>query len=184
MNAIATRSAAVPALARDAALVFAGSLLIAASAQITVPLWPVPMTLQTLAVLVVGAALGPRLGFLAAAVYLAEGAIGLPVFAGFAAGALHLVGPTGGYLFAFPLAAALAGYAARRGLCDRALSAIAPMTAGTLVILALGALWLSRFSVDPVAVGVAPFLPGAAIKIALAAMIAPKAAEFVARFSR
>jgi len=171
-------------LGREIALVLAGSLVIALSAQATVPLWPVPMTLQTLAVLVVGAALGPRLGALAALAYLAEGAAGLPVFAGLSGGAMHLAGPTAGYLFAFPLAAAIAGYAARRGLCDRPLRAIAPMTAGTLVILALGALWLSRFSVDPIGVGVAPFLPGAVIKIALAAMVAPRAMELVSRFGR
>jgi biotin transport system substrate-specific component len=183
MNTSATRALVRPTtLDRQIALTVAGSLLIAISAQIAVPLWPVPMTLQTLAVLIVGVALGPRLGAISAALYLLEGAVGLPVFSGFAAGPQHLLGPTAGYLFAFPIAAAIAGYASSRGLCRRPSLALIPMTTATLVILALGALWLSRVGVDALALGVLPFLPGAAIKIALGAMLAPKARQIVQRF--
>ncbi len=182
MNISATRAIVRPTtLDRQIALVIAGSLIIAVSAQIAVPLWPVPMTLQTLAVLIVGAALGPRLGAISAALYLLEGALGLPVFSGFAAGPHHLVGPTAGYLFAFPVAAAIAGYAAARGLCRRPALALIPMTTATLVILALGALWLSALSLDAIAIGVLPFLPGAVIKIALGAMLAPRARQIVRR---
>ena len=187
MTTALTTSAPRPAIRRairQTAAVALGSLVIAASAQAAVPLWPVPMTLQTLAVLLVGAALGARLGFAAALLYLAQGAAGLPVFANLSAGAPVLAGRTAGYLFAFPIAALIAGFAADRGLCRRATTALAPMTTGTLVILALGALWLARFGFDPIAVGVAPYVPGAILKIAIAAALAPRALEMVQHFTR
>jgi len=170
---------------RQAALAVAGSLLIAVSAQLAAPIWPVPMTMQTLAVLLVGAALGARLGALAALLYLAEGAAGLPVFSGFAAGPAAFAGPTAGYLLAFPAAAFLAGWAADRGLARRARTSIAPMTAGTLVILCAGTLWLGVIlsRENAMAVGFWPFVPGAALKIALAAALAPSARALVGRFT-
>lgn len=175
-------------LSRDRALntpllVVLGSLFIAASAQVAVPMWPVPATMQTFAVLLVGATLGARLGFLAAALYLVEGAMGLPVFANFTFGAHKLVGPTGGYLIAFPIAAALVGYLAQIGLTRTFARAACSMFAGTLLILALGALWLSMFfpQHDAFASGFAIFLPGGVLKTLLAAAILPVAWKFLGR---
>ena len=102
-----------PALLRGAALAFLGALVLAASAKIEVPFYPVPMTLQTLAVLTLGALFGARLAAATVALYLAEGLVGLPVFAGAVAGPAYLAGPTGGYLVGF-LARRGAGRLARR----------------------------------------------------------------------
>lgn len=159
--------------------IVAGSLLVAALAQIAIPLpWtPVPITGQTLGVLLVGAALGARHGGAALLLYLAEGAAGLPFFAGGAGGAQVLLGPTGGYLVGFPLAAAAVGLLAERGWDRRVVSTAAAMTIGTAILLATGAAWLGIFVgfEHAVAMGVAPFLPGAAIKIGVAAAAMPLA---------
>ena len=156
-----------------------GSLVVAAGAQVAIPLpWtPVPVTGQTLGVLLVGAALGARKGTAALVLYLAEGAAGLPFFAGGAAGAHVLLGPTGGYLMGFPLAAALVGFLAERGWDRRVFSTVAAMSLGTGVLFATGAAWLGYFvgSDRAVALGVLPFLPGAALKIGVAAAALPLA---------
>src|SRR3990170_4107237 len=121
---------------RDLALVIGASLFVAAAAQISVPLWftPVPITGQTLGVLLTGAALGSRRGALALLLYLIEGAIGLPVFAGGAAGFARILGPTGGYLLALPLAAGIVGSLAERGWDRRLPLAALAMIIGNLVI--------------------------------------------------
>ena len=154
-------------------LVIAGTAFLAASAWIEVPMVPVPMTMQTFAVVLVGAVYGWRLGGATVAVYLAQGAVGLPVFAGGAFGAVHLIGPTGGYLFAFVAVAALVGWCAERGLARNAISAFAVMLAGHVAILALGVSWLATLSgmgLGPaIAVGATPFLFGMVLKSALAA---------------
>ena len=154
-------------------LVVAASLVTAAAAQIALPLpWsPVPITGQTFAVLLSGAVLGARRAFLAQALYLVEGAAGLPVFAGGAGGAHVLVGPTAGYLMAFPLAAAVTGALAERGFDRHFLTMMAAMLLGSAVIFALGLAGLSRFlpGQQLVATGLLPFLPGDLLKSALAA---------------
>ena len=99
-------------LAIQVLAVLAGSMLLALSARVTVPFWPVPMTMQVLAVFVIGAAYGRKLALATLLAYLAEGAIGLPVFAG-GAGLAYMAGPTGGYLVGFAVAAVIAGWAAR-----------------------------------------------------------------------
>lgn len=164
-------------------LVVSGSLFIAACAQLAVPIWPVPATMQTFAVLLVGATLGARLGFFAAALYLLEGAMGLPVFTNFSFGAHKLVGPTGGYLLAFPIAAALVGYLAQLGLTRTFARAACSMFVGTLLILTVGALWLAIFfpHLDAFASGFAIFLPGGVLKTLLAASILPVAWKFLGR---
>ena len=106
-------------LARDsrsaqAILVVAGTLLLAVSAKVQVPFWPVPMTMQTFVVLLLGIAYGPRLGLVTGALYLVEGALGFPVFAK-GAGVAYLIGPTGGYLFGFVLAMGVCGWLANQG---------------------------------------------------------------------
>lgn len=172
-------------LGRDAFLVLGFSLLTALSAQITIPLpfSPVPLTGQTFGVLLTGALLGPRLGACALLLYLAEGSLGLPFFAGGAGGAARLLGPTGGYLLAYPIAAALTGWLAERGWDRRPLTMLAAMLLGSLVIYTFGAVQLSYFvSVDrALQLGVWPFLPGDALKALLAAGLLPLGWKMVRR---
>jgi biotin transport system substrate-specific component len=162
---------------RDALLIAAASILtaLAARAAIPVPWSPVPLTGQTFAVLLSGAVLGARRAFLAQTLYLAEGALGLPVFAGGATGFAIFAGPTGGYLLAFPFAAALTGALAERGWDRRFLTMLAAMLLGSTVIFALGLIQLSRF-VPPaqlLAAGFLPFVPGDLVKSVLAALAFP-----------
>ncbi len=158
-------------------LILGGSLFIALAAQIAVPLpfTPVPITGQTLAVLLVGALLGSRLGSLTVLAYLAEGAMGLPVFAGGAFGLARLVGPTGGYLFGFVLAAFVVGWLCERGWDRRIITAALALIAGNGVIYLVGIPWLAVFvgGERALALGLWPFLPGDALKIALAMWALP-----------
>lgn len=169
----------------ELALIVAGSLLIAATAQIAIPLGfsPVPITGQTFGILLIGALYGARRGALTVMLYLVEGAAGLPVFAAFGAGATHLLGPTGGYLIGFVPAAFLVGVLAQRGWDRWFLTTVAAMVAGNLVIFIVGATWLTAFIDADLAIrlGVVPFLPGAAIKIALAALLLPTGWRILAR---
>lgn len=172
-------------LAAQAALVLGGTLILTASARISIPFYPVPMTLQTLAVLMLGVLLGPRLAALTVAAYLAQGAVGLPVFAGTpekGIGLAYIAGPTGGFLVGFLLAAFLVGMLARRGW-DRKPAMIAlAMLLGTLAIYVSGLLWLGAvvgWDKPILEWGLYPFLAGDALKLALAAVAAPLAWRFV-----
>ncbi len=163
---------------RAGALVVAFSLLTALAAQVAIPLpfTPVPVTLQTFAVLLTGALLGKRLGALAMLVYLFEGACGLPFFSMGRGGAAHLLfAPTSGYLLAYPLAAFVTGWLAERGWDRRTVTAAAAMALGSAVIFAGGWLGLLRFMRPATAfmLGVVPFLAGDVIKLALAAAVLP-----------
>lgn len=150
---------------------------IGAVIELRIPGNPVPITAQTLIVSLAGVLLGPWLGASSQALYLLVGALGAPVFSGGAFGVPHLLGPTGGYLLAFPLAAAATGWLAgppRRGLLPGVRLAVA-ITLGTFVIFAGGAAQLVLFTGDPVGafrLGVLPFLPGDAVKIVLALLVA------------
>ncbi len=149
-----------------------GTLVLAASSQVSVPMVPVPMTMQTLAVTLVGALYGWRLGGLTILVWLAQGALGLPVFAGGSGGFVRFFGPTAGYLLAFPIAGALTGWLVERGWNGSKLPlAFAAMLIGNALCLVLGAAWLAAMVGLPkaIAVGVAPFLLGAALKSVLGA---------------
>jgi biotin transport system substrate-specific component len=160
-------------------LVAGASLVTALAAQVAIPLpWsPVPLTGQTFAVLLSGALLGPRRAFAAQALYLAQGAAGLPVFAGGLGGAAVLLGPTAGYLAAFPFAAAVTGLLARRGWDRGFATMLAAMLLGSLVIFALGLAWLARFvpAGALLAQGLLPFVPGDVVKASLAALAFPAA---------
>lgn len=160
---------------RSLALVVAFSLLTALAAQVVIPLPLVPITGQTFAVLLTGALLGSRLGALAMIAYLVEGASGLPFFYAGRGGFQHLLGPTAGYLWSFPVAAFLVGLLAERGWDKRYLSAAAAMFLGSVVILVSGWAWLARFMPASVALneGVTRFLVGDVVKIALAAAVLP-----------
>ena len=179
MGASPQATGALPASPRVALLrrlvgIGLGALGVAAAAQVAVPvpLSPVPMTLQPLAVLVVGGLLGGAGGLAALTTYLALGALGLPVFAGGAGGAVHLLGPTGGYLLAFPVAAGLTGAViAGRGGVLRTLAACA---LGMVVIHVGGVAQLALLSGDASTafrLGFVPFLTGDLIKVGLAAAV-------------
>lgn len=174
-DAIWPATGPLPAVVRAAALALLGSLLLTISAKVQVPFWPVPVTLQTIVVFLLGIAYGPRLAVATVFLYLAEGALGLPVFAGTPAkglGLAYMVGPTGGYLAGFVAAAAIAGVTAERsrGVLATALG----IALATAAIYLLGAGWLATF-VGPgkaVALGVAPFLLGDLVKLGLATALA------------
>lgn len=158
-------------------LVVVASLVTAAAAQLEIrlPWTPVPISGQSFAVLLSGLVLGSRRAFLAQLLYLAYGAAGLPVFSGGAAGLVKFMGPTGGYLIAFPFAALVTGWLAERGWDRKPLSMFAAMLLGSSVIFALGLAQLSRFvpSEGLLAAGLLPFIPGDLIKSALAAGVFP-----------
>ena len=157
------------------ALVLLGTVLLAVSAQIQVPFWPVPMTMQTFVVLMIGATYGWRLGGATMVAYIAEGAIGLPVFAQFSAGAHVLVGPTAGYLAGFVAAALLTGYLSERGFGRNLATAAVSFAAGTVVIFACGLAFLSSLiGVDKaIEFGLMPFILSEPTKVALATLLLP-----------
>ncbi|RWP95991.1 biotin transporter BioY [Mesorhizobium sp.] len=150
-----------------------GTVFLALASYIEVPMVPVPVTMQTFAVTLIGAVYGWRLGAATIVAWLVEGAIGLPVLSGGAAGAHHFVGPTAGYLFSFPVVGALTGWLAERGWNgNRPWLAFASMLLGNALCLVLGAAWLSvAIGIEQAIVhGVTPFLIGGALKSALAAI--------------
>ena len=161
--------------------VLVGTLLITLSSYITIPLYPVPVTAQTLVVLLIGLSFGWRLSFLTLSIYLFQGAVGLPVFAGGAGGLAALFGPTGGYLFGFVAAGSLLGLLARRGFGKNFLTTIIAMLAGNAVIYLFGVSWLANFIGIENAVkhGVLPFLYGDVLKIFVAAALIPVAWKFL-----
>ena len=148
-------------------LVVIGSLLLAISAQFKIPLYPVPVTGQTLVVLLIGMVYGPRLGGVTIAAYLLQGVIGLPVFAGGAFGIATLIGPTGGYLGGFLIAAVVMGVLAERGMGRGIVSTIIAMMIGNAVIYVAGASWLASFigAEKALTAGVLPFLYGDFLKL-------------------
>ena len=174
-------------LARNIMLAVGGSLLLWAPAKLQVPFYPVPMTMQTFVVLVIGTVYGWRLGAATVALYLLEGALGLPVFAGTpekGIGLAYLVGPTGGYLVGYVVAAALTGALAGMGWDRRASTTILSMLAGNAVIYAFGLAWLGTvvgWDKPVLAWGLTPFLFGDVLKLALAAAALPLTWKLVAK---
>jgi len=166
-------------------LIVVASLVTAGAAQLEfrLPWTPVPISGQSFAVLLTGLVLGARRAFLAQVLYLAEGSAGLPFFSGGAAGFAHLIGPSGGYLMAFPFAASLTGLLAERGWDRNPFSMFAAMLTGSTVIFGLGLLQLSRFvPADALlGAGLLPFIPGDLIKSALAAGVFPFVWKLVSR---
>ena len=154
----------------DAALVAGFSLVIALCAQVAIPLpfTPVPVTLQTLAVLMAGCLLGSGRGALAVLAYLGEGFAGLPVFSGGTSGISHLLGPTGGYLLGFVAAAFVAGLFAERGAARSRLGTLMMLIVGNIVLYVPGVLWLGVYTgMDrAVSLGFLPFVVGDLLKTA------------------
>src|SRR5215203_3514922 len=162
---------------RSAGLAIVFSLFIAACAQFSIQIGDVPITGQSFAVLLTGALLGSRLGAAAVIAYLIEGAVGLPFFAGGTGGLVRFIGPTAGYLVAFPAAAFITGAFAEHGWDKRYPTAVAAMAIGSAIILLGGWAWYSILTHTPPVVAfklsVLRFLPGDVIKIALAAAVLP-----------
>lgn len=158
-------------------LVAVGTALLTLSAKVNVPLPYVPMTMQTLVVLLIGAAYGPKLGVATIAAYLIEGAAGLPVFAGPVGGLAYMAGPTGGFLAGFVPAAFAMGWLSERGWDGSAVRLFAAMMLGHAVILALGWAWLAfglHLGMGKAwLVGVLPFIAGSVVKSALGAVLMP-----------
>ena len=181
-----TWPAAQSSAVRTLLLVVAGTALLTLSAKVNIPFYPVPMTMQTFAVLVVGMAFGPSLAIATVGLYLLQGALGLPVFSGTPArgiGWAYMMGPTGGYLLGFLVASGIVGVLAQRGF-DRSFGmTLAAMTVGTFVIFIFGFAWLAGLIGMEKAwtFGVEPFLLAAAFKILLAALILPVAWKLVGR---
>jgi biotin transport system substrate-specific component len=168
-------------------LIVLGVLALTIAAKIRVPMWPVPITMQTFAVLVIGAAYGMRLGFATLLAYLAVGAAGLAVFTGESAGLAYMMGPTGGYLVGFAVAAGVMGWLAARGW-DRTVTGMAgALLIGNAVIYAFGLPWMAwLFAAEKgmpwvLQWGMTNFLLGDALKLALAALVLPAAWRAVGR---
>jgi len=164
---------------RNALAIVAGSILLTLSAKASIPFYPVPMTLQTLVVLSLGMVLGPRLGAAAVLAYLAQGAFGLPVFAGTpekGIGIAYMLGTTGGYLLGFVVAAFVTGWLAERRWDRNVLTTIAAMFIGNAIIYAFGLTWLGSivgWDKPVLAWGMTPFLLGDLAKILIAAALLP-----------
>lgn len=160
---------------RAALLVAAGVALLTVSARAQIPFWPVPVTMQTFVVLALGMVYGPALGVATVAAYLAAGAAGLPVFAS-GGGIAYMMGATGGYLAGFIAAAWVVGRLAQLGWDRRVAGTVAAMVVGNFLIYACGLLWLGAvigWDKPVLKVGMLLFLPGDALKIALAAALLP-----------
>jgi biotin transport system substrate-specific component len=168
------------------AVALGGSLLLAVSAKVQVPFYPVPMTLQTLVVLLLGAALGARLAVGSVALYLIEGLMGLPVFAGAVAGPLYMAGPTGGFLVGFIAAAALTGFAADRRWDRSWIRLLASLCLGHAVVFAFGFLWLADLigAEKAFAAGVAPFVLATIVKTLLAVALVGAGRSALERMGR
>ncbi|MEP6829136.1 MAG: biotin transporter BioY [Rhizomicrobium sp.] len=171
MSKSATIANIIPVSLRSVATVIGGVALLTLSAKIQIPFWPVPLNLQTMAVMALAIGLGPRLAVASFAAYLATGASGLPVFAGSperGLGIAYLAGPTGGYLIGMLVASWLTGtLGAGRGLVARS----GAMLAGIAVIYGLGVAWLALYVPAPrlLAEGIAPFMLGDLLKIGIVA---------------
>lgn len=175
---------------KQAVLVVLGIAALAIAAKIKVPMWPVPITMGTFAVLTIGAAYGPRLGFATIFGYMLIGALGFDVFASSSAeknGLEYMMGGTGGYLVGYVLATLALGFAARAGW-DRKVSGMAlAMLVGNVLIYVPGLIWLGMlydWDKQILEWGLTPFLIGDALKLALAALLVPAVWQFVGNARR
>jgi biotin transport system substrate-specific component len=162
-------------LVSQALLAVVGSMIVAVAAHISVPMLPVPMTLQTMAVLAIGATFGARLGAATLALYAVEGAAGMPVFSPIADGYPGLMGPTGGYIIGFILAAGLVGYLVERGWGRNVGKLFLACIAGAAVLYVPGLLWLGSFvgAEKVFEYGLNPFIMGDTVKAAVVALGVP-----------
>jgi biotin transport system substrate-specific component len=183
---LTSRTDHAAAIRRAVTVVVAVLTAVAAQVSVPLPFTSVPFTLQPMVVLVGGAALGSRLGLASQLLYISAGVAGLPVFAAspiLPQGVARLIGPTGGYLLAFPIAAFVAGALAERGFDRRYLTSVLAMAAGLAVIFVFGVTWLSVVTPlgvsGAVSTGLVPFLPADILKVFLAAAVLPAAWRIV-----
>ncbi len=155
-------------------LILFGTLLLTLSAKVQVPFWPVPMTMQTFVVFLIGSTYGVRLSFLTLVAYLIEGAIGLPVFAA-GGGIVYLTGPTAGYLYGMTIAAVVISYFSNIGYSSSYIRSFISIIIGSVIIFALGVLYLGSIIGYSKAIqaGLLPFIPSELFKIALAVLLIP-----------
>ncbi|MCP4581851.1 MAG: biotin transporter BioY [candidate division Zixibacteria bacterium] len=176
------------ALAYDIVMVLAGSFVLALASQLAVrlPFSPVPVTAQTLAVLLVGATLGAKRGSLAVIAYLTQGAAGLPVFAGGLSGVAYMAGPTGGYLAGFVMAAYVTGFCAEKGWDRNVVSTIMAMALGNIAIYLIGITWLSVYvgAGNAFYTGLYPFVIGDILKLLVAAAILPAGWKLIGKYRK
>ena len=172
---------------RYVVLALAGSALIALCAQISVPFFPVPLTLQTFAVFLIGLSFGWRLGGITVALYLLEGALGLPVFAGGKGGLIVFMGPTAGYLAGVFLAATACGWFAERGFDRNYIKLLTALLISNILLYAPGLLWLCSligWDKPVLELGLYPFVMGDLLKIAMAVLLFPSAWKLVKRLKQ
>jgi biotin transport system substrate-specific component len=186
LDVVSTRADFSTAIRVVAVLFVTVLTIVAAQVSVPLPFTPVPFTLQPMVVLLGGAALGSRLGMSAQILYLALGLAGLPVFAAspiLPQGFGRLLGPTGGYLMSYPIAAFVTGYLAQRGLGRRYTTSVLAMTAGLAIIFTCGVLWLAFGAhvglSGAIRTGLIPFIPADVVKVLLAATILPAAWRFL-----
>jgi len=155
-------------------LILFGTLLLTISAKVQVPFWPVPMTMQTFVVFLIGSTYGVRLSFLTLVAYLIEGALGLPVFAA-GGGIVYLTGPTAGYLFGMTIAAAAISYFANMGYSKSYIKSFISIMIGSIIIFVCGVLYLGSIIgyTKAIQAGLLPFIPSEIFKIALAVLLIP-----------
>lgn len=176
-------------LLRNVILALAGTALMTVSAKVQIPFWPVPLTLQTLVVLILGMAYGWKLGVATMLLYMVEGALGFPVFAGTpekGIGIAYMMGSTGGYLAGFIAGAALCGWLAEHGWDRNWLRTSAAVIAGHVLILAMGWAWLATL-IGPekaYAAGVLPFYAAMVLKTGVATIVMPNAWKLIERCRR
>ena len=165
---------------KNIGLVLFGTLLLTISSKVQVPFWPVPMTMQTFIVFIIGMAYGWRLAFFTLVAYLVEGALGLPVFAK-GGGILYLMGPTAGYLYGMVIAAGIIGFFAEFGYNESYFKSLISLLVGTVIIFIFGVGYLgSVIGYDKaLAGGLYPFIPSEFFKIGLAVIIIPSIARYI-----
>ncbi len=175
-SAVQTRSAV-----NELVPVLSAVILISVLSQIIIPANPVPFTGQTLGILMTAGVLGRKKGMLAVLTYILLGTMGMPFFAGGYFGLARLAGPTGGYLTGFIAATFLVGTLSDKGYCSTFRSSVLSMTAGSIVIYAIGVLWLSNFTgwENVLSAGVIPFIPGDIIKVIIASSLVPAGSRLI-----
>lgn len=183
VQTLASRLTSTRSITRDIVLACVGAAFTALCAQIAIPFFPVPFTLQTFAVLACGLALGARLGAASQVAYLVAGMAGLPVFTAFSGGFARIAGPTGGYLIAFVAAAYIVGLFAEKGWTQKPILAVLGSFLAMAVVYALGAAWLSVYVgfTAAIAQGVVPFLVSDALKALAAGSLLPAAEWFLGK---
>lgn len=169
----------------DILMVLSGSLILALASQVSVRLSisPIPITLQTLAVLLIGATMGSKRGASAILLYIVEGASGMPVFAGGLSGIAYMLGPTGGYLLGFVAAAYVVGFCAERGYDRHVVTTFIILAIGNAITYTFGLLWLAFYVEKSLALqmGLFPFITGDVLKIVMASLILPSGWALVNR---